>query len=112
MTPYELWQLEKYGNFYEEDETQHDVEPDLGEMQTLQIFIHYNTKKTITMSQMQLPKWGDLNTLERHKLLGELIDAMIYSGEAVSHLQRTVEEFRSMGLIKSIILPENDPNES
>ena len=60
------------------------------------------------MSQMQLPKWGDLNTLERHKLLGELIDAMIYSGEAVSYLQRTVEEFRSMGLIKSIILPEND----
>ena len=64
------------------------------------------------MSQMQLPKWGDLNTLERHKLLGELIDAMIYSGEAVSHLQGTVEQFRSMGLIKSIILPENDPNES
>ena len=29
MTPYELWQLEKYGNYYEEDETQHDVEPDL-----------------------------------------------------------------------------------
>ena len=64
------------------------------------------------MSQMQLPKWGDLNTLERHKLLGELIDAMIYSGEAVSHLQLTVEHFRSMGLIKSIILPDNDPNES
>jgi hypothetical protein len=29
MTPYELWQLETYGNFYQEDETQHDVEPDL-----------------------------------------------------------------------------------
>jgi hypothetical protein len=29
MTPYELWQLEKYGNYYKEDETQHDVEPDL-----------------------------------------------------------------------------------
>jgi hypothetical protein len=29
MTPYELWQLEKYGNYYEEDEAQHDVEPDL-----------------------------------------------------------------------------------
>lgn len=60
------------------------------------------------MSEMQLPKWGDLNTNERHKLLGELIDAMIYSGVAVAHLQRTVEQFRSMGLIKSIILPEND----
>ena len=29
MTPYELWQLEKYGNYYEEVETQHDIEPDL-----------------------------------------------------------------------------------
>ena len=64
------------------------------------------------MSEMQLPKWGDLNINERHKLLGELIDAMIYSGEAVIHLQSTVEQFRAMGLIKSIILPENDPNEA
>ena len=32
MTPYELWQLEAYVNFIKEDETQHDVEPDLGEM--------------------------------------------------------------------------------
>jgi len=29
MTPYELWQLEKYGNIIKEDEKQHDVEPDL-----------------------------------------------------------------------------------
>ena len=58
------------------------------------------------MSEMQLPKWGDLNTQQRHKLLGELIDAMIYSGEAVEYLQSTVEQFRAMGLIKSIILPE------
>jgi hypothetical protein len=29
MTPYELWQLETYGNYYEEDETQHHVESDL-----------------------------------------------------------------------------------
>jgi len=29
MTPYELWQLDTYGNYYQEDETQHDVEPDL-----------------------------------------------------------------------------------
>ena len=59
------------------------------------------------MSEMQLPKWGDLNTYERHKLLGELIDAMIYHGEAVQHLQSTVEKFRMLGYVKSIILPEN-----
>lgn len=29
MTPYELWQLETYGNIIKEDKTQHDVEPDL-----------------------------------------------------------------------------------
>jgi len=61
------------------------------------------------MSEMQLPKWGDLNTYERHKLLGELIDAMIYSGEAVQHLKITVEQFRLMGYVRSIILPQNEP---
>jgi len=54
----------------------------------------------------QLPKWGDLNTYERHKLLGELIDAMIYSGEAVQHLQVTVEKFRIMGWVRSVIMPD------
>jgi hypothetical protein len=29
LSPYELWQKEKYGNIIKEDETQHDVEPDL-----------------------------------------------------------------------------------
>jgi hypothetical protein len=29
LSPYELWQKEKYGNYYKEDETQHDVESDL-----------------------------------------------------------------------------------
>jgi hypothetical protein len=57
---------------------------------------------------MPLPKWMDLNTYDRHKLLGELIDAMIYSGEAVEILQATVEQFRLMGYVKSIILPENN----
>jgi len=76
-------------------------------MPMLQIFIHNYTKKTITMSEMQLPKWGDLSTYERNKILGELIDAMIYHGEAVQHLQSTVEKFRMLGYVKSVILPEN-----
>lgn len=63
------------------------------------------------MSEMQLPKWGDLNTYERHKLLGELIDAMIYSGEAVQHLKVTVEQFRLMGYVRSVILPQNNQQE-
>jgi hypothetical protein len=76
-------------------------------MPMLQITLYYHFKKTITMSEMPLPKWGDLNINERHKLLGELIDAMIYSGEAVQHLQATVEQFRMLGYVRSIILPEN-----
>lgn len=60
----------------------------------------------------QLPKWGDLNTFERHKLLGELIDAMIYSGEAVQHLKVTVEQFRAMGWVRSVIMPDIDSNQS
>ena len=77
-------------------------------MQIMQITLYNHNKKTITMSEMPLPKWGDLNTVERHKLLGELIDSMIYSGEAVEHLKATVEQFRLMGYIKSIILPETN----
>jgi hypothetical protein len=64
------------------------------------------------MSEMQLPKWGDLNINERHKLLGELIDAMIYSGEAVQHLKVTVEQFRLMGYVRSVILPQNEPDQT
>lgn len=61
------------------------------------------------MSQMPLPKWGDLTPYERHKLLGELIDSMIYSGEALQHLKVTVEQFRLMGYVRSVILPQNEP---
>jgi hypothetical protein len=28
LSPYELWQLEKYGNIIKEDETQHDADLD------------------------------------------------------------------------------------
>jgi hypothetical protein len=58
----------------------------------------------------KLPKWMDLSTYDRHKLLGELIDAMIYSGEAVHYLKVTVEQFRAMGWVRSIIMPEVDLN--
>lgn len=54
----------------------------------------------------QLPKWMDLSTYERHKLLGELIDAMIYSGEAVNYLSTSVEQFRAMGWVRSVIMPD------
>jgi len=61
---------------------------------------------------MPLPKWGDLTPYERHKLLGELIDSMIYSGEAVFHLRAKVEQFRLMGYIRSVIMPQNKAQET
>ena len=60
------------------------------------------------MSKMQMPKWMELTTIERHTLLGQLVDAMIYSEDAVLVLRLTVEEFRRRGLIKSVILPEDE----
>lgn len=54
----------------------------------------------------QLPKWMDLSSFERYKLAGELIDAMIYSGEAVQDLQERVEKYRTMGWVRSVIMPD------
>lgn len=74
--------------------------------------LYHLTFKTINMPEMQMPKWPEMNTIERHKLLGELIDAMIYSGNAVAILKDCVEGFRAAGYIKSIILPDNQTIEN
>jgi len=64
------------------------------------------------MPQMQGPKWSEMNIIDRHKLIGELVDAMIYSGQAVAILKDCVEGFRAAGYIKSVILPEINESES
>jgi hypothetical protein len=53
------------------------------------------------------PTWCDLIQQERYQLLGELIDAMIYSPEAVIEVQQLVNSFKNRGLVKSIINPIN-----
>jgi hypothetical protein len=55
-----------------------------------------------------LPKWGDLAPVERHELLGKVIDAMIYHGEAVDILQKLVTTFERKGWVHSIILPKDN----
>lgn len=52
----------------------------------------------------QLPTWCDLVPMERHKLLGELIDAMIYNGIAVMEVQNLVKKFKLNGYVRSKIL--------
>ena len=69
--------------------------------------LYHITSKTINMPEMSCPKWPEMNTHDRHKLLGELIDAMIYSGAAVAVVKDCVEAFRAAGYIKSIILPDD-----
>jgi hypothetical protein len=64
------------------------------------------------MPKMPLPKWTEMNQHDRHLLIGELIDAMIYSGNAVAVLRDCVEGFRSAGYIKSIILPDPETVEN
>ena len=64
------------------------------------------------MSEMLLPKWPEMNPIERHRLIGELVDAMIYSGQAVVILKDCVEGFRSAGYIISIILPDHQTSEN
>lgn len=52
-----------------------------------------------------LPTWCDLVQHERHTLLGELVDAMIYSGKAVLEVQSLVEKFKTAGYVRSVIFP-------
>jgi hypothetical protein len=52
------------------------------------------------------PTWCDLIQQERYQLLGELIDAMIYSPKAVIEVQQLVNSFKERGLVKSIINPK------
>jgi hypothetical protein len=55
----------------------------------------------------KLPTWCEMSLPERHKILGELVDAMIYSGEAVLELELKIEEFKSKNYIRSVIMPED-----
>lgn len=56
----------------------------------------------------KLPTWCDLIQHERHTLLGELVDAMIYSGKAVLEVQSLVEKFKTAGYVRSVIFPNNE----
>lgn len=51
-------------------------------------------------------KFMELLPIERYILIGKLIDAMIYDEEAVSRVQKLVEEFEAAGKIKSTFFPE------
>jgi hypothetical protein len=58
--------------------------------------------------QDKLPTWCELVPQERHQLLGELIDAMIYSPLAVMTIQSLLKGFKKNGYVRSTILPQNN----
>ena len=60
------------------------------------------------MPQDKLPTWCDLVPQERHQLLGELVDAMIYSPIAVMNIQAMLKGFKKAGYVRSTILPINE----
>jgi len=60
----------------------------------------------MTNEKNQSPTWCDMIQQERYQLLGELIDAMIYSPKAVIEVQQLVNDFKERGLVKSIINPK------
>lgn len=62
------------------------------------------------MPQDKLPTWCELVPQERHQLIGELIDAMIYSPVAVMTLQSVLKGFKKNGYVRSTILPHNTIN--
>ena len=65
------------------------------------------------MSKMQSSKlkWIDLLTNDRHMILGQVIDGMIYHYECVNEVREMLQRWDENGFLKSIILPDSEPDE-
>jgi hypothetical protein len=80
------------------------------------LFYNYNqNQKQTTMPNLQSSKikkevWMDLLTNDRHKLLGQVIDGMIYNYECVNEVREMLDRWDENGFLKSIILPDEEPD--
>ena len=77
------------------------------------LFYHNNQKpKPKTMSNLQSSKlkWMDLLTNDRYRLLGQIIDGMIYNYECVNEIREMLSRWDDEGFLKSIILPDEEPD--
>jgi hypothetical protein len=78
----------------------------------LSALFHNNNQnqKQHTMSKMQSNqlKWMDLLTNDRHRLLGQVIDGMIYHYECVNEVREMLDRWDDNGFLKSIILPDEE----
>lgn len=64
---------------------------------------------TIKMQSSKL-KWVDLATNDRHRILGQVIDGMIYNYECVNEVREMLDRWDDEGFLKSIILPDDEPD--
>jgi hypothetical protein len=76
---------------------------------------NHKNQKQHTMSKMQSSKlkkdvWMDLLTNERYRILGQVIDGMIYHYECVNEVKEMLERWDENGFLRSIILPDNEPD--
>ena len=83
----------------------------------LSALFHNNNQnqKQQTMSKMQRPQlkkdvWMDLLTNDRHRIIGQVIDGMIYHYECVNEIREMLQRWDENGFLKSIILPEEADN--
>ena len=79
------------------------------------LYNNNQNQKTNTMSKMQRPQlkkdvWMDLLTNDRHRILGQVIDGMIYHYECVNEVREMLQRWDENGFLKSIILPDNEPD--
>jgi hypothetical protein len=81
---------------------------------SMSALFHHNFKnqKQTFMSKMQSNqlKWMDLSTNDRHKLLGQVIDGMIYHYECINEVRGMLDRWDDEGFLKSIILPDEQPD--
>jgi hypothetical protein len=52
-----------------------------------------------------MSKFMELPTVERYEIVGKLVDAMIYSEEALAILREDIKYFERMGYIKGLMFP-------
>ena len=76
---------------------------------------HRKNQKQTIMSKMQSSKlskqvWMDLLTNERYRMLGQVIDGMVYHYECVNEVKEMLQRWDENGFLKSIILPDDEPD--
>ena len=74
------------------------------------LYNHNQNQKTITMSNLQSSKlvWMDLNPSDRYRVVGQVIDGMIYHAECVNEVKEMLQRWDENGFLKSIILPDSE----